>query len=289
MPQWGGRCFELNRVEGDDASIAHWSSGRWRSTCQRRRGSCLAIQHGGFGAEFASNPWFNAGNDLNSFPQSEMSFASPFSIPASKRSIGPQKTNWGAGWEHGRSRATKQLEYQGGIETSLGTPDHSRLRCSAKVETGRGSTRIPAEVQPSTSGSRITGDSGRQQTPYRCQSRNHGLLAFFSSCLRFAAETSVGLSGLVSGTVKMRSSHSISAMVCSMSIRSPVYPISSHPRGGRRHRICTMAKLNRGLGRESAGEPVQSATEDTDAELKRGLWFLRRQDRGCSATKGKPA
>ena len=40
-----------------------------------------------------------------------------------------------------------------------------------------------------------------------------------SACLRFAAETSLGLSGLVSGAVKMRSNRSISAMVCSTSIR----------------------------------------------------------------------
>jgi hypothetical protein len=61
-------------------------------------------------------------------------------------------------------------------------------------------------------------DHQRQQMPYRCQSRNHGLCACISSCLRFAAETSLGLSGLVSGTAMMRSSHSISAMVCSASI-----------------------------------------------------------------------
>jgi len=36
-------------------------------------------------------------------------------------------------------------------------------------------------------------------------------------------------------------------------------------------------ELNHWLGRESAGEPVQIATEDTDlsAELKRGLSFVR--------------
>jgi hypothetical protein len=40
-------------------------------------------------------------------------------------------------------------------------------------------------------------------------------------------------------------------------------------------------ELNRWLGRESAGEPVQIATEDTDlsAELKRGLTFVRKHDR----------
>ena len=55
--------------------------------------------------------------------------------------------------------------------------------------------------------------------PYRCQSRNHGLCASISSCLRFTAQRSLALSGLVSGTAKMRSSRSISAMVCSASIR----------------------------------------------------------------------
>lgn len=58
----------------------------------------------------------------------------------------------------------------------------------------------------------------RQQIPYDCQSRNHGLLACISSCLRFTAERSLAFIGLVSGTAKMRSSHSISAMVCSASI-----------------------------------------------------------------------
>jgi hypothetical protein len=58
--------------------------------------------------------------------------------------------------------------------------------------------------------------------PYRCQSRNHGLLACFSSCLRFAAERSLALNGLLSGTAKMRSSHSISAMVCSAFIRHKI-------------------------------------------------------------------
>lgn len=38
-------------------------------------------------------------------------------------------------------------------------------------------------------------------------------------------------------------------------------------------------ELNRWLGRESSGEPVQIATEDTDlsAALKRGLSFVRKQ------------
>lgn len=73
--------------------------------------------------------------------------------------------------------------------------------------------------RPSLSRRRPERAHERQQTPYRCQSRNHGLCACMSSCLRFAAARSLGLSGLVSGTATMRSSHSISAMVCSASIR----------------------------------------------------------------------
>jgi phage terminase Nu1 subunit (DNA packaging protein) len=40
-------------------------------------------------------------------------------------------------------------------------------------------------------------------------------------------------------------------------------------------------KLNRWLGREAAGEPVQIATKETDlgAELKRGLSFIRKQNK----------
>ena len=40
-------------------------------------------------------------------------------------------------------------------------------------------------------------------------------------------------------------------------------------------------ELNRWLARESAGEPVQIASEQTDlsAELKRGLSFVRKQSR----------
>src|SRR5690349_5831948 len=40
------------------------------------------------------------------------------------------------------------------------------------------------------------------------------------------------------------------------------------------------SELNRWLGRESAGEPVQIVDEETDlgAELKRGLSYVREQD-----------
>jgi hypothetical protein len=43
-------------------------------------------------------------------------------------------------------------------------------------------------------------------------------------------------------------------------------------------------ELNRWLGRESAGEPVQIATENTDlsAELKRGLSYVRKHGRAQS-------
>lgn len=60
--------------------------------------------------------------------------------------------------------------------------------------------------------------SVRVQIPYRFHRRNHGLAAYLSSCLRFAASRSVKLSGLLSGSAKMRFSHSISAMVFSTSI-----------------------------------------------------------------------
>jgi hypothetical protein len=48
-----------------------------------------------------------------------------------------------------------------------------------------------------------------------------------------------------------------------------------------RHVESSREELNRWLGRESAGEPVQIATEGTDlgAELKRGLSFIRKQGR----------
>jgi hypothetical protein len=46
-------------------------------------------------------------------------------------------------------------------------------------------------------------------------------------------------------------------------------------------------KLNAWLGRETAGEPVQIATEETDlaSELERGLSFFRRQRRGGALKK----
>jgi hypothetical protein len=66
-----------------------------------------------------------------------------------------------------------------------------------------------------------------RQTPYRCQSRNHGLWASISSCRRLAANRSLGLSVLLSGTAKMRSSHSISEM----SVQCPFISIIQHELG----------------------------------------------------------
>jgi hypothetical protein len=45
--------------------------------------------------------------------------------------------------------------------------------------------------------------------------------------------------------------------------------------------LATPQELNTWLGRESAGEPVQIATEDTDlgSELKRGLSYVRKHSR----------
>jgi len=79
------------------------------------------------------------------------------------------------------------------------------------------------------SSSWITGDSARQQTPYRCHNRNHGLCTSKSSCRRFAAERSLGLSGLISGASNISSSCSMSSIVRSMSIRHNI----QHGRGNR--------------------------------------------------------
>ncbi len=48
-----------------------------------------------------------------------------------------------------------------------------------------------------------------------------------------------------------------------------------------RNVIADPAKLNSWLGRESAGEPVQIATDDIDlkSELQRGLSYVRKQHR----------
>jgi hypothetical protein len=48
-----------------------------------------------------------------------------------------------------------------------------------------------------------------------------------------------------------------------------------------RHVIAKTEELNGWLGRESAGEPVQIATQETDlsSELKRGLSYFRKHHR----------
>ena len=57
------------------------------------------------------------------------------------------------------------------------------------------------------------------KTPYRCHRRNHGLCASLSSCLRFAAEMSLALSGLMSGALNISCSCSMSSMMRSTSMR----------------------------------------------------------------------
>ncbi len=76
-------------------------------------------------------------------------------------------------------------------------------------------------------GSRSTGDSDRQQMPYLCHSRNHGLWANVSSCLRFAAEMSLALSGLMSGASNISCSCSMSSMMRSTSIPVSISNIST--------------------------------------------------------------
>jgi len=74
-------------------------------------------------------------------------------------------------------------------------------------------------VNGSYSGNWIAGDSGRQQTPKCCHNRNQGLCASISSCLRFAAEMSLALSGLMSGASNISCSCSMSSMMRSTSMR----------------------------------------------------------------------
>jgi len=76
---------------------------------------------------------------------------------------------------------------------------------------------FPAELYLSISPSPQS-RPGRQHTPYCCHSRNHGLCAIVSSCLRFAAEMSLALNGLVSGASNISSICSISSIMRSTSI-----------------------------------------------------------------------
>jgi hypothetical protein len=56
--------------------------------------------------------------------------------------------------------------------------------------------------------------------PYLCHSRNHGLWANVSSCLRFAAEMSLAQIGLMSGASNISCSCSMSSIMRSTSIPS---------------------------------------------------------------------
>ena len=77
------------------------------------------------------------------------------------------------------------------------------------------------------------GFSGRQQIPKSFQIRNHGLLARVSSCLRFAAETSLALRGLMSGASNISSSCSMSSIMRLTSIRDSIAnQLSSQPNEG---------------------------------------------------------
>lgn len=83
----------------------------------------------------------------------------------------------------------------------------------------------------------------RQQSPYRCQSRNHGLCASISSCRRLAADKSLGVIGRVSGSVKIRSRDSISAMVCSASIPPQSSSRSGQTSNGSDGTVCRAVAL----------------------------------------------
>jgi hypothetical protein len=120
------------------------------------------------------------------------------------------------------SRATAQHCWSGGRRTPIGVRRHESFRPIG---------RLRLNLEDSNSGGTLAFDfpepdcwgPASAAEAYRCQRRNHGLCASISSCLRFAAARSLGPSGLMSGTAKMRSSHSISAIVCSASIPSQ-YP-----------------------------------------------------------------
>jgi hypothetical protein len=96
----------------------------------------------------------------------------------------------------------------------------------------------------------ITGDSTRQQTPYRCQSRNHGLCASISSCRRFAADRSLALSGLISGASNISSSCSMSSIVRSMSIPSQFPHHRANRQRERYLRISTVAPWSHSPGED---------------------------------------
>jgi len=95
--------------------------------------------------------------------------------------------------------------------------------------------------------------------PYRCPSRNYGC-ASISSCLRFAAERSLGLGGLGCDTAKMRSSRSISAMIWSTSISK--YP----PQGSNRRSSRQIAVLQCG----DTLQPNYDPNSESDRRTSRG-------------------
>src|ERR1700682_5446290 len=94
------------------------------------------------------------------------------------------------------------------IVLSVVAPTTIGMRSDLMMQVGAPTLSVGQEVfGRSLSGCQMYQE--RQQRPYRSQSRNHGLCASISSCLRFAAARSSGLSGLASGAAKMRSRHSI--------------------------------------------------------------------------------
>lgn len=142
----------------------------------------------------------------------------------------------------------------------------------------------------------ITGDVVRQQMPYRCHSRNHGLLACISLCLRFAAEMSLRPSGLASGTVKMRSNHSISAMLCSTSICQLVYPMAlqvGSPSTHRtfRHAATKDAQIGIRRSQRMAGDSVLSRAAILGGSTLGKIWDAnqpRRPACACFARRTEP-
>jgi hypothetical protein len=108
-----------------------------------------------------------------------------------------------------RAEDSKELSYIGGGRTNTGTkssPDAANRPA------------LSSSGYPSVSPSRCSEGSGRQHTPYRCHSRNHGLCASISSCLRLAAEMSLAVSGRMSGASNISCICSISSMMRSTSM-----------------------------------------------------------------------
>jgi hypothetical protein len=101
-------------------------------------------------------------------------------------------------------------------------------------------------LQRRLSGSCSTGASDRQHTPKCCQSRNHGLWANASSCLRFAAEMSLALSGLMSGASNISCSCSMSLMMRSTSMRLNIQHKQDNGQTTRQQlRVCGMTDFSK--------------------------------------------